>query len=41
LIRPLREAERIRGLLASQGEMIGPYDILLAAQLPHEFILSS
>ena len=27
-----REAGRIRGLLESQGEMIGPYDILLAAQ---------
>jgi tRNA(fMet)-specific endonuclease VapC len=27
-----RQAGRIRGLLESQGEMIGPYDILLAAQ---------
>lgn len=27
-----REAGRIRGLLESQGKMIGPYDILLAAQ---------
>ncbi len=27
-----REAGRIRGLLESQGEMIGPYDVLLAAQ---------
>lgn len=27
-----REAGRIRGLLESQGQMIGPYDILLAAQ---------
>ncbi len=27
-----REAGRIRALLESQGEMIGPYDILLAAQ---------
>ena len=26
-----REAGRIRGLLESQGRMIGPYDILLAA----------
>ena len=26
-----REAGRIRGLLESQGEMIGPYDVLLAA----------
>ncbi len=26
-----REAGRIRGLLEAQGEMIGPYDILLAA----------
>jgi tRNA(fMet)-specific endonuclease VapC len=27
-----REAGRIRGRLESQGRMIGPYDILLAAQ---------
>jgi len=27
-----REAGRIRGLLESHGEMIGPYDVLLAAQ---------
>ena len=27
-----RDAGRIRGLLESQGEMIGPYDILLAGQ---------
>jgi len=27
-----REAGRIRGLLESQGNVIGPYDILLAAQ---------
>ncbi len=27
-----REAGRIRGLLESQGAMIGPYDILIAAQ---------
>jgi tRNA(fMet)-specific endonuclease VapC len=27
-----REAGRIRGLLESHGEMIGPYDLLLAAQ---------
>jgi tRNA(fMet)-specific endonuclease VapC len=27
-----RVAGRIRGLLESKGEMIGPYDILLAAQ---------
>jgi len=27
-----REAGRIRGLLESQGQMIGPYDIFLAAQ---------
>jgi len=27
-----REAGRIRGLLESQGQMIGPYDVLLAAQ---------
>lgn len=27
-----REAGRIRAFLESQGEMIGPYDILLAAQ---------
>lgn len=26
-----REAGRIRGLLESQGEMIGPYDVFLAA----------
>jgi len=26
-----REAGRIRGLLESQGQMIGPYDVLLAA----------
>jgi tRNA(fMet)-specific endonuclease VapC len=26
-----REAGRIRGLLESRGEMIGPYDVLLAA----------
>ena len=27
-----REAGTIRGLLESRGEMIGPYDVLLAAQ---------
>jgi tRNA(fMet)-specific endonuclease VapC len=27
-----REAGRIRALLESQGQMIGPYDVLLAAQ---------
>ena len=27
-----REAGKIRGLLESRGEVIGPYDILLAAQ---------
>jgi tRNA(fMet)-specific endonuclease VapC len=27
-----REAGRIRALLESRGEMIGPYDVLLAAQ---------
>ncbi len=26
-----REAGRIRGLLESRGEMVGPYDVLLAA----------
>jgi len=30
--RAAREAGRIRGLLESQGQMIGPYDVLLAAQ---------
>jgi tRNA(fMet)-specific endonuclease VapC len=28
-----REAGRIRGLLESRGEMIGPYDVLLAAHV--------
>lgn len=35
-----REAARIRALLESQGQMIGPYDILLAGQaLAESFIL--
>lgn len=27
-----REAGRLRGILESRGEMIGPYDVLIAAQ---------
>jgi len=30
--RAAREAARIRALLEAQGNMIGPYDVLLAAQ---------
>jgi tRNA(fMet)-specific endonuclease VapC len=35
-----REAARVRALLEAQGQMIGPYDVLLAGQaLAHSMIL--